>query len=299
MKKNLFDVNSDEIKRILTLHESRTKSQYLTEGMAKVDSSKGTLTLYTNIDYEVKSGDDYSVKLELRLFKSTVFKKETKDNLIAANVNYQFVDDITGIVNQNNTGTIRYWCNSKVLQTTTSKIKYWGENWPTYVQENFDEICDNKSIPTTKDAAATAAAATKKTQLVVSSKAELLKIPCLTTANGLTMYGNPDGNQYYANDKFRYWKDGTKQPISNPINPSGNLSNVGWVPFDCATEFKTTTPESTVTAPKKNTQQVNRKKQYTQRTVAAINNVQTALGVKPTGQLKNSDIDTLLTKLQS
>ena len=46
------------------------------------------------------------------------------------------------------------------------------------------------------------------------------------------------------------------------------------------------------------TQQVNRQNQFVQRTITAINNVQKTLGVNPTGQLKNSDIDNLLTKLQ-
>jgi hypothetical protein len=273
------------------------------EYFSKVDNSKGTLTLYSNIDCEVKSGDDNNVNWELKLFKSTVFKKESINNLIAANVKYQFVDDFTGQVLQDNTGTIRYWCSSKILQTTTSKIKYWGENWPYGVQDDFDAICNDTTIPTTqaadKAAKATAAAATKRTQLVVSSNAELAKYPCLIPSNGLTKYSNPDGNQYYADAKFRYWKDGTKQPTSNPTLSSGNLSNVGWEPFDCATEFKTTTPESTVTTPKKNTQQVNRKKQYTQNTLAGITKLQTTLGVPTgTGQLKNSDIDILLTKLQ-
>jgi len=46
------------------------------------------------------------------------------------------------------------------------------------------------------------------------------------------------------------------------------------------------------------TQQVNRQQQFVQRTVTAINNVQKTLGVNQTGQLKNSDIDSLLNKLQ-
>jgi len=81
------------------------------------------------------------------------------------------------------------------------------------------------------------------------------------------------------------------------------LSGTGWEPFTCETEFKTL-PEVTITAPKKDTQQVktqqvNRQKQFTQNTVAAINNVQKALGVpQPNGQLKNSDIDNIISKLQ-
>lgn len=54
-----------------------------------------------------------------------------------------------------------------------------------------------------------------------------------------------------------------------------------------------------VDSTKTQTVNANKKQQFVQKTVAGINNVQKALGVsQPNGQLKNSDIDNIISKLQ-
>ena len=82
----------------------------------------------------------------------------------------------------------------------------------------------------------------------------------------------------------------TPSPVVDPNNP-----NAQQVVGTNAQQVVGTNAQQAVTP---NTQQVNRQQQFAQRTVTAINNVQKTLGVPQTGQLKNSDIDTLLAKLK-
>lgn len=94
--KNLFDVNRDEIKRILTLHEERSKAQYL-----NIINEQGTSEYKLGSDYTLKNEDigvdaygSVNAANDLKLFKGTTFIKTGND--LIATTKYKYVDIITG-----------------------------------------------------------------------------------------------------------------------------------------------------------------------------------------------------------
>ena len=74
MKKNLFEISSGEVQRILSLHESRTKSQYLTEAVT-------SFNLKEKIQIQSVGGDDNGEKNSLRLPMGTTFTVKNIGNL--------------------------------------------------------------------------------------------------------------------------------------------------------------------------------------------------------------------------
>ena len=300
MKKNLFEIKSEEIQRILSLHESRTKSQYLTE------AALTSVTLSADLTIDSVGGKDNPGGDDLKLFKGTTFTVQDAGNLVSQEVDYQIVGYITGYQKYGGgRGQIRFNCSTKRFKVKDKDMSFSMEksfNLP--LKQQFNSVCDYAS--TNPNPQSTTPAKTTpesfETQKA-NSLAALKKYPCLSPENGLTFHNATNGLHYYANNEFRYRGAGVKQSKSIPKQADGNLSGTGWEPFTCETEFKTL-PEVTITAPKKDTQQVktqqvNRQKQFTQNTLAAINNVQKALGVtQPNGQLKNSDIDNIISKLQ-
>ena len=298
MKKNLFEIKSEEIQRILSLHESRTKSQYLTEAPLT------SLTLSADITIDSVGGNDNKGGDDLKLFKGTTFTVQDAGNLVSQVVEYQIVGYITGYKKYGSgTGQIRFNCSTKRFKVKDKDMSFSMEkSFDLTLKQQFNGVCDYASTnpqSTTQSKTPATSFETQKT----NSLAALKKYPCLSTENGLKFLYATNGLHFYQNNEFRYRGAGVKQSISIPLQADGNLSGTGWEPFTCETEFKTL-PEVTITAPKKDTQQVktqqvNRQKQFTQNTVAAINNVQKALGVpQPNGQLKNSDIDNIISKLQ-
>lgn len=82
MKKNLFDVDSNEIKRIINLHEERSKSQYLNLTEA---SNKGSYeNPYTDVELQpavdtlVTKLDGATLKMELQTVLTTLEKYKGK-----------------------------------------------------------------------------------------------------------------------------------------------------------------------------------------------------------------------------
>jgi len=295
MKKNLFEIKSEEIQRILSLHESRTKSQYLTE------AALTSLTLSEPITIESVGGNDNKGGDDLKLFKGTTFTVQDAGNLISQVVEYQIVGYITGYQKYGGgTGQIRFNCSTKRFKVKDKDMSFSMEDTDnTPLKEQFNSVCAYAATNPQSTTQSKTPATSYETQKA-NSLAALKKYPCLSPENGLTFHSATNGLHYYANNEFRYRGAGVKQSLSIPKLADGNLNGTGWVPFTCETDFKVTTlPDATVTVPKKDTQQVNRQKQFTQNTVSAINKLQTTLGVPTgTGQLKNSDIDSLLTKLQ-
>ena len=113
MKKNLFEIDTEEVQRILSLHEERSKTQYL-----------NIISEQDNQKYTVQSKDYILTNLivgnfQLKLFKGATFTKQ--GNTVISKTNTQFVDVITGQVlkadgssdnsNQVNKGTVTYYCS--------------------------------------------------------------------------------------------------------------------------------------------------------------------------------------------
>ena len=307
MKKNLFEIKSEEVQRILSLHESRTKSQYLTEAVLS------SLKLTTELTIESVGGDkENEQENELKLFPGTIFSVKDAGNLITQVVDYQIVGNWSGQKKYGGgRGQIRFNCSSKRFKITDKSMSFSLEvktatRFNATLRGQFNSVCEYASSNPNPQSTTPAKTTPESFETQkANSLAALKKYPCLSPDNGLTFHNATNGLHYYANNEFRYRGAGVKQSLSIPKLADGNLSGTGWESFTCETDFKTTTlPDSTVTVPKKDTQQVktqqvNRQKQFTQNTVAAINNVQKALGVpQPNGQLKNSDIDNIISKLQ-
>jgi len=316
MKKNLFEINSEEVQRILSLHESRTKSQYLTEAVTS------SFKLTNKIDIKSTGDDDNGEKNSLRLPMGTTFTVKNIGNLISNLVNYEMVkasnqgENVVGM----GTGQIRYNCQTQRFKITDKNMSfqshYYGQD-DTKVRTNLKNVCAYSDSETYRaaDAAKTVGANTKVNAaasfetIKANSLAALKNYPCLNVTNGLQYVYATNGLHFYQNANFRYRGNGTKQSTSIPMRSDGNVQDKEWVKFDCATDFPgtaaTTNPTvgaNATTTNATNTQQVNRQQvngqQFAQRTVTAINNVQKTLKIPQTGQLKNSDIDALLNKLK-
>lgn len=143
MKKKLFDIESDEVKRILSLHEERTKSQYLTIISEEIPNIKynavPTLNTKTPKQQPVGKesytiGKDFSYydlentafnKDELRLMTGTKFVKSTKNPsmLITQSVRVDFPQNLTGTVEKSDTSTANVYYNCKYGKFGITNVK--------------------------------------------------------------------------------------------------------------------------------------------------------------------------------
>lgn len=107
--KNLFEIDSNEIKRILSLHEESTKKQYLNVISEQAKPAVESFTLDKSIDLENASDKNLG---ELRLFKGATFKIANK-NLLYSRTKFKLVDSTAGTALTNLTdGVIWYRCNT-------------------------------------------------------------------------------------------------------------------------------------------------------------------------------------------
>ena len=87
--KNLFEIDSDEIKRILSLHETSTKQQYLNILTEQISQNKDSYTLSQAISLE----NTKLASRKLRIFKGTVFTQSDKPGVLKSNsIQYQYVE---------------------------------------------------------------------------------------------------------------------------------------------------------------------------------------------------------------
>jgi hypothetical protein len=142
--KKLYFLDEDEKSRILNLHESATKKQYLPEasfgssGWVSVSYTNFSLTLNNYLEMERRGSGS-----ELKLFKGTVFSKENADTIVTKpNTTYQLVGDYTGGVEEDGKGKIRYYCKTKEFAIEGRNAKFWGEDFQDDVQKAFDALCD-------------------------------------------------------------------------------------------------------------------------------------------------------------
>jgi len=147
--KNLFEVDGDEIKRILSLHESSTKKQYLNVISEQAKPATESFTLADVVSLENK----VSGQPELKLFKGAVFKI-AKKNLLYSKTKYQTAGDIGGSTSETMSGTIWYNCaTGKFSVRGQEPIQYYNESYPTLTTKCTDLCAKSKTFvkPATQD----------------------------------------------------------------------------------------------------------------------------------------------------
>lgn len=101
---NKFNIDSDERNRILSLHESSTKQQYLNVLTEQTTpTTPVTYTLGNTVSLENVKDKQLP---EVKIFKGAVF--QLVNNQMVTNATYQFVDSLTGevVLAYNNYGTV-------------------------------------------------------------------------------------------------------------------------------------------------------------------------------------------------
>lgn len=155
---NLFILNEDEKKRILNLHESATKRQYLNEqGVAfnttdqstssysqqennandyvTTDYTKGQIT-FIQPSFEFKNASSGG---NLKIFKGVVFGPSSDyTDMIAKNVLYQITGEYKDL-----TGDIYYGCSTGKFNIKGNYNQYFIEN--KMIRDVFDNVC--KKLP--------------------------------------------------------------------------------------------------------------------------------------------------------
>ena len=126
--KNLFEINSDEMKRILSLHETSTKQQYLNILTEQVSQNNDSYTLAYSVNLENTKTNAH----ELKLFKGTVFTQSGKQGILKSNpIKFQYVNTMSGQPRSTNNGVVYYKCK-------TGKFFIPGNNESFYFEPNMN-----------------------------------------------------------------------------------------------------------------------------------------------------------------
>ena len=329
MKKNLFEIKTEEVQRILSLHEERTKSQYLNI----MEQSKGTLGSKENPLQDKDLSKDVDV----------------------------VVDEIDGTVNLENLKMIlatlkKYQNKFAVDPTDVTKVKLVPAMYrfrTLYFQDEGEKLIDDinsigvytlgKTAQTIKDQIINLINASSKGKTILTNTKPTVaktqfdiklnhsfgngafKVPATSVAkkfnNDYVVITTPDKKQIWFNCSTKTYSNGGAY-VPEDKNATGLSTNLlsatylcnkpqvsGPPPLDATTPPPTDTQtppvvDGTQTPPVVDgtqTQPVNANKQqqFVQKTVAAINNVQKTMGNQQTGQFTTKDVDTLLTKLKT
>lgn len=145
--KKLYFLDETEKERILNLHETATKNQYLINEVGygsgnwvDVNYKSQTLTLNNYLEMENRQGGD-----ELKLNKGVVFTVKNSNTLVAKNTPFQIVGDFTGSVSENGRADVEYYCSKKEFKIIGRDLTYWGEDFQSSVQKAFDDLCGEAS----------------------------------------------------------------------------------------------------------------------------------------------------------
>jgi len=151
--KNLFEIDSNEIKRILSLHKESTKNQYLNVISEQAKPAVESFTLDKAINLENASDKRLS---ELKLFKGATFKIANK-NLLYSRTKFKLVNSTIGTASTNLTdGVIWYRCDTfKFSVKGVESIKYFNEDEKiSNFSNNLKNLCAKSKTfvkPATKD----------------------------------------------------------------------------------------------------------------------------------------------------
>jgi hypothetical protein len=106
---------------------------------------------------------------------------------------------LTGIVLENLTGDVYYYCDSKRFGTNKDNIQYFGENFQSAVQKAFDDLCGVLD---------------KEQQLVVADRDQLEKwnnYQCVINHPNAKQVKNPSGSIVYTINGETYFNNGRKR----------------------------------------------------------------------------------------
>ena len=326
MKKNLFEINSGEVQRILSLHESRTKSQYLnimeqsTGDKGSYDNPYTSNEIQAEVDVIVDLIDGYTSEDDLKKILTILSKYQNKvalndDNptkpikVTALSRLYTLYYEDEGIKLDTDIS------NETATFVSTKKIQKQLVNFiGTTRQEKL--IVPGTVAKTKYDVLYDHSFGDGAFKVPAKSVGELFKDAAGTVNKDFVVLTTPDNKKVYFNCTAKKFSNGgayvpednNETAFANTLLTTSFLCNKPQVtvppPVDGTTPpVDGTTPPATNTdatnTQQSQTQQVNRQKQFVQNTLAAINQVQTALGVtQPNGQLKISDIDNIISKLQ-
>jgi hypothetical protein len=160
--KKLYFLDEAEANRILNLHESATKKQYLSEQRAIFNQESLSVKLNDIVMFErAETGGS-----ELKLFGNVVFTKENDETLTTKpNTYYELVSDFAGVKEEDGKGTIKYSCRTKYFTIEGRNAKFYNENYKggtLDAAKAFDYLCAAKSNTTTDNSPETLLANAKK-----------------------------------------------------------------------------------------------------------------------------------------
>ena len=275
--KNLFEIDSDEIKRILSLHEESTKKQYLN---VISEQSGESITLPAGVYHKITAGTTESV---ISLPNGTIFSKTNDPNILISYQDNFYYDAGSKRIY----GKISYNCTTGKFIVPNSSNLYNGLG--DLETKYFKPFCQKGSQQNTQT----------QTKTDTTPKIEPKKIEKGTTSltpEQQLQRANKAGYKTWAEYKENEfaWKGNKKDEVKTGLTPEQQLQRANKAGYKTWAEYKDNEFAW------KGNKTVNRQQQFVQNTVAGIYKLQTDfLGVPtPTGQLTTKDIDTLLTKLQ-
>lgn len=180
MKKDLFKIDSDEVMRILSLHEERSKNQYLNiineEGgnVSNPDYGKSSASnvqpkqkitplqswTVSSASYSLENAKGGTSDNELKIFKGVKFvqkiNKQGKPYLITQATTVQLPDTVSGKINGQATASVIYNCatgkfsltNVKNIKTPSVQFQDKSQRWydeERYLTAQLTKVCQYKA----------------------------------------------------------------------------------------------------------------------------------------------------------
>jgi hypothetical protein len=145
--KNLFEIDSDEIKRILSLHETSTKEQYLNVLTEQLSQSHDSYKLLSNVELENNTA---TAERNLKLYKGAVFVKSKKAGHLESNTTYGLITNLTGQVSKgdNKKGTVYYNCKTAKFFIPGFNYSWYEDTYNSGYQKtltgSLKQVCNSK-----------------------------------------------------------------------------------------------------------------------------------------------------------
>lgn len=316
MKKTIFDVDSNEINRILNLHEKSNKSQYL--NLITESSNKGSYEnpyqdweIQKDVDIIVDNLDGASYENDLKeilnilkkyvgkiaVDKSDYYKPKLMSaiyrirQLFYIDENEQLIQAIKDVDNPTNNNNVSLYQNQIVSILTQynknvvlKKTEKKAEKSVTKKDHKYGSI----NIP----AGSTITHYNNKYVVLYTPKKEKIWYNCddKTFSNGGQWVKGDGKLEYTLNNDVNGCNRGNKPPANNTPPPSNDEQNKNVV-----------TPPQTgpQTGPVVDPNLTPVQQDFVNKTTTSINNLQTLLGISPTGKLDTTQIQSLIDKLNA
>lgn len=331
MNNNLFKIDSEEIKRILSLHEESTKTQYLNVLTEQLSQNNDSYTLAYNINLENTKSNAH----ELKLFKGTVFRQSGKQGILKSNnIKFQYVNTASGKPDYDGakSGVVYYKCN-------TGKFFVPGNNESFYIEpsmnrepiaEGIKKVCNykqgtfinkNESVIGEKYKVYPNTKFNKVTQGATFSVVTINTNPLTGLGQKFKALFNCKDSKFYINNEALTETNNKKltstlfkQYCSSQVKPAGQQPVVqksvdpklekaqkcghkSWEEYKASKWKCTPTQQLTVDPTQAKLTPV--QQDFVNKTSSAINNLQSLLGITPTGKLDTAQIQSLIDKLKA